>query len=193
MRTLYPAALAIALYATPAFAEARTQGFDTPATLPANSPIVVSVDEELNSGRNKVGDTFSMTVAEDVVVDGSVVIPRGARAVGEVTSRTGKGMFGKSGKMELAVRSVEVGGRQIPVEGNFREEGKGNKEAAIWGAVWVGPFAAVITGKNAVVSKARALTVRTMEALPVRDAAPVREASLSMGASAIMASSASRP
>ena len=47
----------------------------------------------------------AVAVAQDVAVDGHVVIPRGTRAVGEITWRTGKGAFGKSGKMEMAIRS----------------------------------------------------------------------------------------
>ena len=45
-----------------------------------------------------------MTVTQDVVSDGIVVIPRGTRAVGEITLRSGRGMFGKSGKMDVTFR-----------------------------------------------------------------------------------------
>ncbi|EMD81794.1 hypothetical protein C725_2842 [Pacificimonas flava] len=36
---------------------------------------------------------------------------------------TGKGMFGKSGKMDVEIRYIEVDGNRIPVVGKFRQEG----------------------------------------------------------------------
>jgi hypothetical protein len=54
------------------------------------------------------------------------VIPRGTPAMGEVTWRTGKGAFGKSGKLEFSLRYIDLGGQHIPVTGDFRQEGEGN-------------------------------------------------------------------
>ena len=43
----------------------------------------------------------------------------GSRAMGEIVWRTGRGAFGKSGKMEVALRNIELDGRRIPLEGHL--------------------------------------------------------------------------
>ena len=81
---------------------------------------------------------FDLSVADPVMVDGYVVIPMNARAVGEVTWLTGKGAFGKSGKMNIELRYIEVAGRRIPIKGSFRQEGEGNTAATIGGVIAAG-------------------------------------------------------
>jgi hypothetical protein len=135
--------------------------------LPSNTEILLSMNEELTSSNAKEGDTFSMTVVHDVMLGDYVVIPRGTRAVGEITWLTGKGAFGKSGKMEIELRYVELSGRRIPLEGKFRQEGEGNTVATIGAVVLVGVFGAFVTGKRARIPRGRELTVHTREAVPV--------------------------
>jgi hypothetical protein len=104
---------------------------------------------------------FDLSVAETVMVDGYVVIPANARAAGEVTWHTGKGAFGKSAKMNIELRYVEVAGRRIPITGSFRQEGEGNTAATIGGVIAAGVFAGFITGKTAVIPAGRELTAYT--------------------------------
>ncbi|WP_077148738.1 hypothetical protein, partial [Sphingopyxis sp. KK2] len=134
-------------------------------TLPANTEILLSMNEELTTKKNEEGDTFYMTVVHNVTHDGFVVIPKGSRATGEITWRTGKGAFGKSGKMEIELRYVEVGGKRIPITGTFRQEGEGNTVATVAGVVAVGVFAVFITGKSGRIPAGRELSVRTKEEL----------------------------
>lgn len=138
------------------------------AQLAANTPVLLSLNSEANSRHMRVGDTFALTVAQDVAVDGHVVIPRGTRAVGEITWRTGKGAFGKSGKMEMAIRYLDLDGRRIPIDGYHRQEGEGNTAgtaAAVLAAGVIGGL--VVTGRSAVVPAGREFTARTIDAIPV--------------------------
>lgn len=89
------------------------------------------------------------------------------RGVGEVTWKTGKGAFGKSGKMEIELRYVEVGGKRIPIEGKYRQEGEGNTVATIGTALLAGVFAGFVTGKSAKIPRGRELAARTREQIPV--------------------------
>ncbi len=113
------------------------------------TPITLAVAEEVNTSTHKEGDTFKLTVLNDVSVGQTVVIPRGTPASAEITWRTGKGAFGKSGKMEFGVRSVNLNGQLIPVNGEFRQEGEGNTVATGVGVIAIGVFAGFITGKRA--------------------------------------------
>jgi len=164
--------------------------------LPANTEVVVAVNETLTSKGKQFneGDTFGLTVQYPVYLDDMIVIPKGARATGRITFMTGKGAFGKSGKMEIEIEYVDVNGRRIPLEGHFRQEGEGNTVATVGGVIAVGVFAGFITGKSAVIPRGRELTVHTLEDLPVRiaRAAPQPAAPQAASRLAIAAAPASR-
>ncbi|MGL6044790.1 MAG: hypothetical protein ACRC1J_12785, partial [Sandaracinobacteroides sp.] len=108
--------------------------------LPANTDVLLRMDSELNSKSAKVGDRFNMSVVNNVLSNGLVVIPAGTRGVGEVTYRTGKGSFGKSGKMEIELKHLELAGQRIPITGKYRQEGEGGTTATVVTAVLVGVF-----------------------------------------------------
>jgi hypothetical protein len=135
--------------------------------LPANTEITLSVNDELSSRVNRQGQTFDLSVTGNVMLGNYVVIPAGTRAVGEITWMTGRGMFGKSGKMNLAIRYIDLNSRHIPVEGNFRQEGEGNTVATIAGVAVIPIAGLFITGHSAVVPAGRQLTVHLRDNLPV--------------------------
>jgi hypothetical protein len=169
-----PAAPPVTLAAVPAApapvsVEVSATELEQPAltrmVLPANTEILLSMNEELNTKRNVQGDTFYMTVVHDAKVGEQVAIPKGARAAGEITWRTGKGAFGKSGKMDIALRYVEVQGQRLPLVGTFRQEGEGNTVGTVAGVVAAGVFAAFITGKSGIIPRGRELAVHTKDDL----------------------------
>ena len=135
--------------------------------LPANTEILVTLNSEVSSKRMKVGQKFDVSVSRDVMIGNYVVIPRGTPGVGEITYRTGKGAFGKSAKMEIDLRSLTLGGREVPLSGHFRQEGQGNTGATVGAAVAVGVFSAFVTGRSAIFEQGRELKGFTREALPV--------------------------
>jgi hypothetical protein len=137
------------------------------AVLPANTEVLLRLEEEVNSKRKRVGDSFRLTVLQDIMLGNYVVIPRGSPAHGQITYRTGKGAFGKSAKMEVTMDSISLNGRNIPITGNFREEGQGNTGATVGVAVAAGVFSAFVTGRSAVFQSGREFRVATREAMRV--------------------------
>lgn len=139
------------------------------AQLPANTEVLLSMNEDLTTkgGRIEVGYKFGLTVAADVMLGDYVVIPKGTPAIGEVTWLTGKGAFGKSGKMEIQVRSIELNGRRIPVTGKYRQEGEGNTVATVASVALLWPAAPFVTGKSARIPAGRELKAFTESATPV--------------------------
>lgn len=135
--------------------------------LPANTEVLLRLDQEVSSKKMRMGDTFRLTVLQDVMLGNFVVIPRGTPASGSISYRTGKGAFGKSAKMEITMGSINLNGRMIPLTGNFRQEGEGNTGATVGTAVAAGPFAAFVTGRSAVFQNGREFRVATREAIPV--------------------------
>jgi hypothetical protein len=105
---------------------------------------------ELNSKRNRVGERFDMEVQESVQLEGRTVIPAGTRAVGEVTLRKGKGMWGKSGKLEFRPLYVKLGDRQIRVSANAtRDKGKAGTAGVVASLVVLPVAGFFVTGTSA--------------------------------------------
>src|SRR4028119_1257556 len=145
------------------------------ATLPPRLSIPLALTGELSSSRNKEGETFSMIVTSDVLSDGIVVIPRGTRAVGEITLRSSRGLFGKSGKMELSFRYLDMDGVRVPLDGEHFQAGEGNTAGTVGAVLAAGVIGgAVVTGRSANMPTGREFVARTIDPLPllVRDPAP---------------------
>lgn len=104
--------------------------------LPAGTEIQVRLDQDLSSRDSQPGESFSATVANDVVVHGTVVIPRESRADGTVVDAKPLGKF-KGGAL-LAVRLDKVHTRwgMYPVDTGTvskAERGKGKRSAEFVG------------------------------------------------------------
>lgn len=104
--------------------------------LPAGTELRVRLDQDLGSKISQPGDSFTATVASDVVVNGTTVIPTGARADGTVVDAQPLGRF-KGGAM-LSVRLDRVhttwGAYPVATSSIERiEKGKGKRTALFAG------------------------------------------------------------
>ncbi len=164
-------AQAVALPQPPLVQQPASAAYDAApleGVLPANTEVIVTMNDDVSSKSHKLGDKFSLTVDQDVKVDGNVVIPRGTRAVGQITARSGRGGFGKSGKMNVEFRYIDLNGRRIPIEGRHRQAGEGRTAATVGAVFAAGVIGGVIVkGKNASIGEGREFTVRTVDAVPV--------------------------
>lgn len=150
-------------------------------TLPPNTEVVVTPNDTLNTKSIKVGDKFHIATVFDVMQDGIVMIPRGTPGEATVSYRTGKGAFGKSGKMEVEFNWLDLKGRRVPLTGKFRQEGEGNTGAAVGVVVAVGVFGAFVTGHSAMLTNGQQLRAHTAEPLAFNvpaNVVPVPTASL---------------
>src|SRR3954470_11247753 len=82
-------------------------------TIPALTSVVIRLEEPISSNRNKPGDRFRITVAEDVRIGDSLVIPAGSTGEGEVIHAARSGAGGKAGELILAARFVRVGDLEV--------------------------------------------------------------------------------
>jgi hypothetical protein len=143
------------------------------AVLPANTEVLLKMTQEVTTkGRTwKEGDTFKLSVEKDVMLGDYVVIPEGSPAYGRITWLTSKGAFGKSGKMDVELEYVEVGGQKIRLDGTYRQEGEGNTMATVGGVILAGVFAGFITGKSGRIPQGRELMATTEEPIELAVAA----------------------
>lgn len=75
--------------------------------------LVVTPAQEISSKQIEEGQKVLFRVVNDVVEGNKFVIRRGSSVTGTITSKTGRAIGGKSGKFEVTVKSVSVGGPTI--------------------------------------------------------------------------------
>lgn len=135
--------------APPADQTAQNQTPPPPAqiSIPAGTRVRVRLDEDLGSKISTPGQSFAATVADDVVVDGQTVIPRGSRAVGTVMDARPLGRFKGGAVLELRLERVKIDGGSYPVATSTMErveKGKGMRTAKFAGGG--GAFGALVGG-----------------------------------------------
>ena len=104
--------------------------------LPAGTHLRVRLDQDLGSKISQAGDSFSATIADDVVVDGQTVIARGARAEGTVIDAKPLGRFKGGASLALRLERVQAASGSYPVATSTMskvEQGKGRRSAEFIG------------------------------------------------------------
>ena len=119
--------------------------------LRAGAPVPVVLSEFLTTkGKNlKVGQRVQLEVAQDVMLNGRVVIPARSPVEGVLTQVRNKGMWGKSGGIHLHISSVTINGTSIRLRGDMDTRGE-TGTAGVVGALVVLPVAGFfVTGTSA--------------------------------------------
>ena len=119
--------------------------------LRAGAPIPVVLSEALTTKGKalKVGQRVQLEVAQDVLLNGRVVIPARSPVEGVLTHVRNKGMWGKSGAIHLQVKSVNINGTTIRLKGDMDSRGE-TGTAGVVGAIVVLPIAGFfVTGTSA--------------------------------------------
>lgn len=119
--------------------------------LRAGAPIPVVLSEFLTTkGKSlKVGRPVQLEVAQDVLLNGQVVIPARSPVEGVLTEVRNKGMWGKSGAIRLHIKSVNVNGTNVRLKGDMDTRGE-TGTAGVVGALAVLPVAGFfVTGTSA--------------------------------------------
>lgn len=117
-------------------------GSSTDNVLRAGAEVPRRLEETLNSNEKTLreGHRFRMTVANDVLLGGQIVIPAGSPATGEVVDLRRKGMWGKSGRIVARVLNARVGDRLVRLTGSFDDKGI-TGTAGVVGAIVFVPIA----------------------------------------------------
>ncbi|MGC2447125.1 MAG: hypothetical protein WA477_05730 [Candidatus Sulfotelmatobacter sp.] len=107
-----------------------------PLVVPAGTPITVSLGSAVGSKLSKTGDSFSGTVAKDVLVGNAIAIPQGANVSGSVTDAKALGRFAGGASLQIRLDSIEIKGANVPVQASaksFSAKGKGKRTAVMAG------------------------------------------------------------
>jgi hypothetical protein len=100
----------------------RTQAY---VTIPAGTRISVRTIDSIDSSQNQVGDRFKASLEEALVVDGNVVVPKGADVYGRLAESKKSGTFTGKSELQLELTGIVVNEQTIPlVTGDYELTGK---------------------------------------------------------------------
>lgn len=94
-----------------------------PIIVPAGTTLTVRLGEDLGSRISEVGQRFSATLDNDVVVNGETVIPTGAAVSGKVVLARPAGAVAGEAILQLKVTAVNVNNANLPVVTSLRSFG----------------------------------------------------------------------
>jgi hypothetical protein len=105
-------------------------------TVPVGAKITVVTDQSVSSKTARIGETVTGSVAHDVIVDGKVVIPKGAPVKLTVSSVQASGRLSTPAKLWLRLRTVTVGSKTYTIATSSAGRtlgGKGKRDAGFIG------------------------------------------------------------
>ena len=106
--------------------------------LKKDTEVKVVFAQSLSSKHAVIDEKVELRVAEDVICEGSVVIPRGARVIGTVTTGKKNEKYGNSKTVAVRVDYVLVKDKRIPLTGARDQKPDTNVGAAVAATVGLG-------------------------------------------------------
>ena len=104
-------------------ADASQAAAPQPIVVPAGTRLTVRLGEALGSRISEVGQSFSATLDQDVVVGGQTVIAAGARVTGKVVSARPAGAVAGEANLQLKLTSVKVDNANLGLATSVRSFG----------------------------------------------------------------------
>lgn len=100
-------------------------------TVPGGTSVTVVLADKISSGTAKIGDTFALKAAKDVVLDGYVVIAKDAGGQGEVLAVDRAGSHGHAGSLGVQISWIyAVSGEKVRLSSN-KKTNEGENKAGV--------------------------------------------------------------
>lgn len=160
----------------PPAASAPTLTASSVVELPDSTLVKLALSNDLSSANATQGQVVEFRVAEDVTIDGAVVVKKGTLALGKVTFAQGKRHLGRAGSLDIeADKTHAVDGTKVELHAEAGAKGKGKSGAMAAGmlitATGVGaPIGALWLlkhGKDATIPAGSVLTAYTDDSVQV--------------------------
>jgi hypothetical protein len=123
---------------------------ETGVTVAAGTALNISVDTQISSETANVGDTWTGTIKENVIVGDKVVFPAGSIVSGVITeslpAATAKEQ-GKTAVLGIGITAITVNGTKHAIEAGTEPIVAGSARARNIGAVAVGAGAGALIGR----------------------------------------------
>ncbi|MEP6945765.1 MAG: hypothetical protein ABJA02_07600 [Acidobacteriota bacterium] len=148
-------------------------GPGTPVLVPDGTEIKAVTVDEVSGKRSVEGDQLTFKVADDVLVNGKVVIAKGAVVKATVTSAKKPGFAGTSGKLSIRIEStIAADGQPIKLRAAKSGQGGNNTGTTVGLVVLFGPLGLLKHGKDAKIVAGTLLSAYTDEAKTVMVVTP---------------------
>ena len=144
------------------------------------TPVALTTTREISSKSVALGQRVNLEVADNVMVAGRVVIPRGTAAVAEIAAVKPASSWGKRGRLKLRLLYVHVGDQNVRLTGDLGSAGHSGVPGTAAMVVAVGVLGGfIITGTSAVVPVGTGLNGYVDEDVPIAfGRVPVRTAAV---------------
>lgn len=106
-----------------------------PHTLLDGTPIKLRLSQTISSADAKVGQEIPFEVIEEVKVDGTIVLPKGATAIANVTEAEHKKSMGRGGKLNVAITYARLSDSEKVALRAVKESKGGGHVGAMTGAI----------------------------------------------------------
>lgn len=116
----------------PAAAQSQTAQATAAASgvvIPIGTSITVRMIDPVNSEQSRLGETFRASVDEPVMVDGQVVVPRGADALTKLVEDQQSGKIAGKTVLTLVLQQVLVNGRMVDLTSGDVTQASGSRGA----------------------------------------------------------------
>jgi hypothetical protein len=103
-------------------------------TIPAGTTLTVRMADSIESDKNYSGETFRATVDTAVTVNGKVVVPQGAEAIGRLTSVSQPGRFRGRPVVMMELTALNFDGRSVGIltSAHLEQGGSRGKQTATY-------------------------------------------------------------
>ena len=137
--------------------------------LPDGTEFTILTTEEITSKTASEGDRLAFKVAEDVVINGHVVIAKDALVKGEVAAVKKSGFFGRGGNLGIRIDStITVDNQTTKLRSAKGKAGDDKTGTTVVLVVLFGPLGFLKKGKQAIIKPGTAIKVYTDEAKNVQ-------------------------
>lgn len=148
-------------------AATRNQDPEKPANvkiIPDGTEFTVVTTDEISSKTAAEGDPLTFKVAEDVKIDGQVVIAKDSLVKGVVAQAKKAGMMGRGGSLGIRVESaMTVDNQKLKLRSSKGKEGDDKTGTTVALVVLFGPLGFLKKGKNAKIASGTQIKVYTDE------------------------------
>jgi hypothetical protein len=132
--------------------------------IPDGTEFTVVTTEEITSKTASEGDPLTFKVAEDVKIDGEIVIAKDSVVKGIVASAKKAGMMGRGGSLGIRVEStMTVDNQRLKLRSSKGKEGDDKTGTTVALVVLFGPLGFLKKGKNAKIAPGTQIKVYTDE------------------------------
>ncbi|UWZ86340.1 PEGA domain-containing protein [Occallatibacter riparius] len=106
-----------------------------PHTLLDGTPVKLRLTQTISSANAKVGQEIPFEVLEDLKVDDTVVLPKGATAIGTVTEANPKKSMGRGGKLNISITYARLADQEKAALRAVQDNKGGGHIGAMTGAM----------------------------------------------------------